>query len=377
VKRKWWGVLEKGQCFQGKICYYGNNKNTRYIYCPFVDWDSYTSTDTDTYTGTHTDKDNNRDTDTDTDPETEYHKNVPFYSEHYQAPVFATLFIFGTTGNVIILIIIICNKDMRTLPNMYIVNLAISDMIYLTVIFSEAWANRISGTWLKGEFMCTFVPFCRRLSVGLSAYSVALLSIQRYRVIVNPFNVRVSSKPTRRTTVATIFGVWILAALFAVPSALSQYPCYINEVIGSTTYYQPVVIFELIVSCVLPLCVIAFTYTMTARHLVKSADPIFGETQNPQLNTRKITAKIVLGLTVVFVISYVPCHAFWTHMVYTANQKRDEDKGFVTIQEYNNIQYMYLLSTFLLLINPCLNPVALLCAGRAFRRHFKRYLTCC
>jgi len=59
---------------------------------------------------------------------------------------YAVPFIFGTTGNVILLITIICYKDMRTVPNMYILNLAISDTIYLTVLFSEACANRISDT---------------------------------------------------------------------------------------------------------------------------------------------------------------------------------------------------------------------------------------
>jgi hypothetical protein len=51
--------------------------------------------------------------------------------------VYAVPFTFGTTSNVILLIIIICDKDMRTVLNMYIINLAISDIIYLAVLFSE------------------------------------------------------------------------------------------------------------------------------------------------------------------------------------------------------------------------------------------------
>jgi hypothetical protein len=65
--------------------------------------------------------------------------------------------IFGTTGNVILLIVIICNKDMRTVPIMYVLNFPISDMINLTVLISEAWANKISDTWLHVEFMCKFL----------------------------------------------------------------------------------------------------------------------------------------------------------------------------------------------------------------------------
>jgi hypothetical protein len=52
--------------------------------------------------------------------------------------------------------------------------------------------------------------------------------------------------------------------------------------------------------------VIAFTYIMTARHLVESSRSIFEGTQNPQMNKRRNTAQIVVGMTVVFLISYVP-----------------------------------------------------------------------
>jgi hypothetical protein len=182
------------------------------------------------------------------------------FLKHYQMPVYSVPFIFGTICNAILLIIIVCNKEMRNVPNMYILNAAVSDIIYLTVLFSEACANRISDTWLEGEFMCTFLPFCRRLSVGLSAYSASVLSIQRYRAIVDPFHVLVSSQLTWRFTVATICGLWIVAALFAVPSALSQHLCAEFTIVRHITYYQRVVTFELLVSCVLPLCVIVFTH---------------------------------------------------------------------------------------------------------------------
>jgi len=152
----------------------------------------------------------------------QYLYNFNFF-KHYDIPIYAVPFLIGTTGNLILLFIIICNKDMRTLPNMYILYLAISNIIYLTVLFSEACVNRKAVTWPNGDFPCTIIPFCRRLSVGLSAYFVAVLSIQRYRVTVNSFHVRVSSQATFRGTVATICGVWIVAGLLPVPSIISNY----------------------------------------------------------------------------------------------------------------------------------------------------------
>jgi len=144
-----------------------------------------------------------------------------------------------------------------------------------------------------------------------------LYSIQRYRVTVDPSLVNVSPQAAWRDTVATICGVWIVAALFAVPSALSNYLCQEYILSISITYYQRVVVFELLVSCVLPLCGLAFTYIMTDRHLVESSRSISEGTQNPQLKTHRNTAKIMVGQTVVFLISYVPYHAFWTYLICT------------------------------------------------------------
>jgi hypothetical protein len=289
------GVLEKGQCSEVNIEYDGDYQNTIYgnksITLPITD------------------------TNTDPNTDTKQHGFVSIFLKQHQVPIYAFPCIFGTNSNAILLIIIICNKDMRTVPIMYILNLVISDIIYWTVLFSEACGNRISNRWLDGDFMCMFLPFCRRLSVGLSAYSVAMLSTQRYRVIVNPFNVHVSSPPTWRATVATICGVWIVAALFAVPSSLSRYLCNEPKSYKMVIYYLHEFIFELSVSCVLPLCVIAFTYIMTALHLEESSRSICEWTQNSQLKTRKNTAKIVVGLTVVFLICYVPYHAFGTYIV--------------------------------------------------------------
>jgi hypothetical protein len=338
----WWGVLEKGQCLDGNISFYGDYKNTRYI----LNEDTY------------------------------IYEYASSFLGQYEATAYLVFCIIGAIGNVIILVIIICNKDMRTLPNMYILNLAISDIIYLMVHFSEAYVNRVYNRWSYSDFRCVLFPFCRRLSVGVSAYFVAFLSIQRYRVTVNPFHIRVSGQPTWRVNVTTICGVWIVALLFAIPSALSGNSCYDCRENRCVIYHQRVLLFELLMSCVLPLCLIAFSYIMTALHLLRSPDPIFEGTQNPKLNTRKTTAKIVVGLSVVFLISYVPYHVFWTYIFFKEYPNYDKWVGGVYYYKREN-PYTYLVSNCLLLINPCLNPVALLSTSLAFRRHFKRYLTCC
>jgi hypothetical protein len=260
---------------------------------------------------------------------------------------------------------------------MYIFNLAISDIIYLTVHFLRGLTERISVTWLCGEISCAVFAFWHETSVGLGAYSVAVLSIQRYRVIVNPLGVRISSQPTWRRTGAIICGVWIVAALFTIPAARLQYICSMSVLLSLTNYYQQYIVFHLLVSCVFPLCVIAFCYIMTACHLVESADPISAEAQSPRLNTRTSTAKVVLGLTVVFIISYVPYHIAETCVLYSLNIHISLSEAADELGSFDNTLEVISVLNLFLSINSCINPVALFCTSLAFRRQFKRYLTCC
>jgi hypothetical protein len=123
--------------------------------------------------------------------------------------------------------------------------------------------------------------------------------------------------------------------------------------------------------------VIAFSYIMMARNLLESSCSLSQEAQNSRLNTCKCTAKVVLGLTVVFLISYVPYHILETYFCSSINLDTSLLKmgeKFFGIFTFANI--MSILNLFLS-IHPCLNPVALCCTSLVFRRQFKRFLSCC
>ena len=168
-----------------------------------------------------------------------------------------------------------------------------------------------------------------------------------------------------------------MAALLALPAALSKYLCFGFLFLLSNTYYQHVSVFQLLVSCAFPLCVIAFTYIMTARRLLESSTPISKETQNPQLNKRKNTAKVVLGLTVVFLISHVPYHILEVYYYSRIDLDIFDAVPINELEWVHNLVKIKLILKLFLSINSCLNPVAVFCTSFAFRRQLKRYLTCC
>jgi hypothetical protein len=346
VEGIWWGVLEKGQCLEGDIQYYGDYKNTGYSYTPTEGIDR------------------------DRDTETKQGENISSFVEQYQLPVSAFLFIFGTAGNAILIIIIISNKDMRTVPNMYILNMAVSDIIYLTAIFSNTWPDNI--TWLRGDIVCTLLQFCNRMSIGLTMNFLTALSIWVYKLTANPFHVRVSSQPTWLVAVGTIFGVWILAALLAVPAARSQYMCVNSISFWRIKYYRYVIIFQILVSFLLPFFSICFFFTY-GQYFAKMSYSLSVETQKSRKNTAKFYAVLSIGFTIIAGFYHMAELYFYSSIIFDISSFKFDD---VFVSDYNLRDFIFILQ-ILLSIKSCLNPVALFSISLAFRSHFKRYISCC
>jgi hypothetical protein len=81
-----------------------------------------------------------------------------------------------------------------------------------------------------------------------------------------------------------------------------------------------------------------------------------------------MSAKVVLGLTVAFIFSYVPYYALYTYIYFNWD--------LLIENRYYYMDFLFDVSDALVLINSCLNPVALFCTSALFIKKLKRYLTC-
>ncbi|XP_069694842.1 uncharacterized protein [Periplaneta americana] len=329
VSGMWWGVLGKAQCTNQSITF---EEGYKAVIPAFVNT-------------------------------ADYYARYNNFVTYVQPVIYIFLLIFGTVGNVGVLVVIICNSEMHTVPNVYIMNLAVSDLILLTMNTILSYINAESESWQLGEVCCKIFGFFRHSSIGVSAYLICVMSIQRYQVISRPLHNRRQSM-TRIVTIATILGVWTICSLFAIPYTLAMHADDTCSVYESWKYYQKVVVFELVVFCILPLGVTACMYCLTARHLMRSTNIVSGRIHN-QGNSRRSTTRIVLSFTLVFVVSFLPYHILITCIV--------RAEFAYPIEMY----YMYAISTYLLIFNSCFNPVALCCSSKCYRSYFKHYLLKC
>ena len=146
--------------------------------------------------------------------------------------------------------------------------------------------------------MFTFLPFCRRLSVGLSAYSIAVLRIQQFSIESLPSPCLFTGNMARYCG----HNLWSVDCGCIICRSISSMKVTLWRIAPFQTYNILSICgyFDILYSCVFSLCVFAFTYITAARHLMESSRSISEGTQNPKLNRCKNTAKIVVRITVVF-----------------------------------------------------------------------------
>ena len=90
-------------------------------------------------------------------------------------------FPFVKLGNALVCIVIIKRKDMRTITNLFLFNMAVSDLLSIVLFVPGLLALEISPYyWPLGEFMCLATRVISTISLAVSIFSMTVLAIERY-----------------------------------------------------------------------------------------------------------------------------------------------------------------------------------------------------
>jgi hypothetical protein len=288
--------------------------------------------------------------------------------------IWAFIFIFGAVANVTLLVILARHEEMRTAANACIFSMAVGDLLSVIMYIPIFYPLLTSEKWTVGVALCKLTWFMSDFAIGLSIFAVTMLSVQRYHGIVNTNIYVYSGRLTLRSRLISHFNVgfiWILSFCFAVRTAVTS--DVENDVCSSVAksygpqFAEKIALMNLLVFCIIPLCVIATFYGLTARYLIASARDMPGEMTPMKQKikfARRKGANTVLALAAVFFISYVPWYVwqvvFWAH--YSS--------------DYKTAAYTYTFLFYLCFGNLLFNPIALYCVSSTWRRHFNRYLFC-
>lgn len=120
-------------------------------------------------------------------------------------------------GNLVILYLILRLPSMRTVTNLFMLNLALGDLLMavLCIPFTSA-SNLLLRSWPFGSVLCGLVSYAQAASVLASAYSLLFISLDRYNALVRPLRRRCTKQHVHRF----IGLIWLLALLIPAPIGL-------------------------------------------------------------------------------------------------------------------------------------------------------------
>ncbi|XP_075235962.1 rhodopsin-like [Lycorma delicatula] len=111
-------------------------------------------------------------------------------------------------GNGMVIYIFSTTKSLRTPSNLFVVNLAFSDFCMMFTMSPTMVINCYYETWVLGPFMCELYGFCGSLFGCASIWSMTMIALDRYNVIVKGL----AAKPmTTKRALCWIFFVWLFS----------------------------------------------------------------------------------------------------------------------------------------------------------------------
>lgn len=99
--------------------------------------------------------------------------------------VFLAVIILGFFGNFLVVCTVVVNKHMRTSNNLFILNLAISDLTLCIFSIPFNVYKVLRHGWIFGEFLCKFAPFFQATNVFVSTMSITAIALDRCACLIH------------------------------------------------------------------------------------------------------------------------------------------------------------------------------------------------
>uniref|UniRef100_A0A1A9VF93 G-protein coupled receptors family 1 profile domain-containing protein n=1 Tax=Glossina austeni TaxID=7395 RepID=A0A1A9VF93_GLOAU len=309
----------------------------------------------------------------------------------YSAPVgliillsilYGLISILAIIGNCLVIWIVATAKQMHTVTNMYIANLAFADVIIAVFCIPFQFQAALLQCWNLPQFMCAFCPFVQAVSVNVSVFTLTAIAVDRHRAIINPLRAR----RTKFASKLVIISIWVAALTFALPCAIAFRVEMLNERVKEDnivynvtrafcanvnlsenelkTYRYTLVFVQYLV----PFCVISFVYIQMAINLWGTHAP--GNAQDSRditlLKNKKRVIKMLIIVVVAFGLCWLPLQLY--NILYVTIPE---------INEYHFISIVWFGCDWLAMSNSCYNPFIYGIYNEKFKREFKNRLKAC
>ncbi|CAG03508.1 unnamed protein product, partial [Tetraodon nigroviridis] len=306
-------------------------------------------------------------------------KRSPFFFP--VTSVYLLIFLVGLSGNVLTCTVIARHKKMRNPTNLYLLSLALSDLLVLLfgmpLEIYELWQNY---PFPFGEGGCYFKTFLLETVCFASILNVTALSVERYIAVLHPLKSRYLS--TNQHVKRVIAVVWVVSMICAVPNTSLHGLFYLPQRMEESaicTVLKPIWIYNMIMQITTvcfffaPMMVISVLYLVMGLHLGRERghssrsfeeNSVHGKMAGSRRRTQ--VNKMLSIVVAVFGLCWAPFHierllwssiSHWTDLMHSV------------------YQYVHIVSGFFFYLSSAVNPIIYSLLSTRFRECF-RELVC-
>uniref|UniRef100_A0A4W6EP88 Neuropeptide FF receptor 1 n=1 Tax=Lates calcarifer TaxID=8187 RepID=A0A4W6EP88_LATCA len=305
--------------------------------------------------------------------------------------VYFFIFLLCMVGNILVCLIVLENRRMRTVTNLFILNLAISDLLVGIFCIPTTLVDNLITGWPFSNTVCKMSGFVQGVSVSASVFTLVAIAVERFRCIVYPLQ----PKPTILVAKAAIVLIWVLAVVIMCPAAVALtvekvpfhymvhnddfnhtfplYTCYENFDNPQMRKVYTAVLFAHIY--LVPLTVITLMYgsigVKLCSSVVANREPQLANAVQvggrrggqPMISQKKIKViKMLILVALLFMLSWLP---LWTLMMMTDYAGLDRDQLDLLTS------YIFPFAHWLAFSNSSVNPIIYGYYNENFRRGFQ------
>ncbi|XP_019391759.1 PREDICTED: probable G-protein coupled receptor 83 [Crocodylus porosus] len=276
-------------------------------------------------------------------------------------------------GNILVCHVVIKNKRMHSATSLFIVNLAVADIMITILNTPFTLVRFVSSTWVFGKLMCHISRFVQYCSVHVSVLTLAAIALDRHQVIMHPLKPRISIVKGG----ICIIIIWVMASCFSLPHAIYQNLAkfYIGNrtirMVCLPSFPPPADLFwkyldltTFVLLYVLPLLVISITYTMVAKKLwLRNAiGDITMEQYYAYQRKKKMTLKMLMVVVVVFAVCWFPLNCYLV---------------LISSRAIHSNNALYFAFHWFAMSSTCYNPFIYCWLNESFRSELKSLLCVC
>lgn len=292
--------------------------------------------------------------------------------------LYSIVFFVGLLGNIFVIITVFHYKHMRTLTNVFLVNLAISDLLVVLFCIPITLGTSVYKDYVYGLGMCKLTSFLQGSAISVSSLSLLTISINRFIAIHRPLRARIIF--SKRRVYFVIVAIWCMSFSVFVPLLVvndiqnTGIPSFFNRRICSEKWDRPngkksydIMVFICIF--LIPLLAMVFTYTKISLVLWRTQDKAITQTRRVILQRRR-TVKLLICVVVIFCVCWLPYNItnIWLEFEMTpASYKVSQAGLFVSTQVYPLLQLLGIS-------NSAINPICYCMMSSGFQKAFLRLI---